>query len=226
MDKLPEDLLWDFAKTLMIEDNSTVVNPFEIEDPWAYEFPQHQDIFLFGNPQAEMSSQEFMKHRLNAKRLSIIKRFDSPQWFLIKTSYESQLETDAILLQVLQLKRSLNLSESTRAELEKDQKVSKRRILNFSEKTIIEQALEDEHNPRLQSLLVGVISRTLKVPILPIIKARLTSQFHPLSQYPSWLSHDDEDWELSFYSNRRFIFHSSNVFTYQWTWHSFESRCR
>ena len=120
MDKPPDDLMWDFAKTSMIEDNGTVINPFEIKDPWVHRFPQSGNIFLFVNPQAEMSTQEFNKHRLNAKCLSGIKRFDNPQCFVLKTSYERQLETDAILLQVLQLKRSFNRSEETRAALEKD----------------------------------------------------------------------------------------------------------
>ena len=81
----------------MIEDNETVVNPFEIGDPWAYKLPLQQEIFLFGNPQEEMSIQEFTKHSFYATRLSI-KSFDSPQCFVLKTSYDRQVEADAILL--------------------------------------------------------------------------------------------------------------------------------
>ena len=86
-----------------------------------------------------MSTQEFNKYRLNAKRLSDIKRFDSPQCFVLKTSNQRQLDSDAILLQVLQLNLGLNRSEETRAALDKDQQTSKAEILSP----------EDENNPLL-----------------------------------------------------------------------------
>ena len=127
------------CKTSMIEDNGTMATPFEIEDPWVYRFPQPEEIFLFVNPQADMTTQEFNKYRLNAKRLSDIKRFDSPQCFVLKTSNQRQLDSDAILLQVLQLNLGLNRSEETRAALDKDQQTSKAEILSP----------EDENNPLL-----------------------------------------------------------------------------
>ena len=81
MKKLSEDLMLDFARTSMIKDNGAVVDPFGIEDPWAFKLPESEDIYLFGNPQADMPVQEFSKHRLNAKKLAGIKRFDSHQNF-------------------------------------------------------------------------------------------------------------------------------------------------
>ena len=33
MNHFPESLMWDFAKTSKIEDNTTAVNPWDIEDP-------------------------------------------------------------------------------------------------------------------------------------------------------------------------------------------------
>ena len=50
----------------MIEDNETVVDPFGIEDPWAFKFSESEDIYLFGSPQQDMSAQEFSRHRLNS----------------------------------------------------------------------------------------------------------------------------------------------------------------
>ena len=126
--KVPLQILRKFV--YVDEKWKTAVNPFEIKDPWAYKFLQSREIFL---SQAEMSIHEFNKHRLNAKRLSGIKSFDSPQFYVLKTSYERQVETDAILLQALHLKRNLNLSEETCAELEKDQKMFRARILSLEE---------------------------------------------------------------------------------------------
>ena len=62
-----------------------------------------------------------------------MKHFDSPQNFVHRTSYERQIETDAILLQVLRLKRSLNTSEQNIVELEKVRESSKARILSLED---------------------------------------------------------------------------------------------
>ena len=62
-----------------------------------------------------------------------MKHFDSPQNFVHRTSYERQRKTDAIILQVLQLKSSLNQSEENIAELEKVQESSKARILSLED---------------------------------------------------------------------------------------------
>ena len=40
MKHLPEDLMWDFARTSIIEDNRTVVDPFGIEDPMGLQNPR------------------------------------------------------------------------------------------------------------------------------------------------------------------------------------------
>ena len=128
MNHLPESLLRDFAKTSMIEDNTTVVKPWDIEDPWISKLPRYEEVYLLSNSEADMPIQEFNNHRLNSKRLGGIKRFDIPQDFVLKTSYERQLKTDRILLNILHLKRNLNLSEETCAELQKEKKVAANKI--------------------------------------------------------------------------------------------------
>ena len=90
MDHLPESLVWDFAKTSMIEDNDTVVNPKNIQDTWNFEFLKYHERYLFYNLETSMLVQEFNKHKLNAKRLGGTIRFDGPQCFVLKTSYERQ----------------------------------------------------------------------------------------------------------------------------------------
>ena len=80
-----------------------------------------------------MSAQEFSRHRLNAKRLAGIRRFESHSSFVLRTSYERQRETDAILLQVLRLKNSLTQSDENVAELERVKESSKTRILSLED---------------------------------------------------------------------------------------------
>ena len=76
------------AKTSSIEDDTTVVYPGSIEDPWNFVFPKSEEIDIFGNPEAEMSIHEFYKHKLNAKRLGSTKRFDGSKCFTPKTLFK------------------------------------------------------------------------------------------------------------------------------------------
>ena len=136
-----------------------------------------------------------------------------------KTSYERQLETDAILLQVIHLQRSLNLSEVTRADFEKDQKISKDKILSLEEENtqlLCENNERAEARRRAQSTSLatvgwGDIQNFEGSNSFNNQKARLTSQFHLLISIPRLTFHR----EFSFHSNRRFIFHFWNAPTYQ-----------
>ena len=38
MNHLPEALMWDFAKTSIIKDNTTVINPWSIDNSWSFVF--------------------------------------------------------------------------------------------------------------------------------------------------------------------------------------------
>ena len=76
MDHLPESLVWDFAKTSMIENNDNEIIPCNIEDPWNLKFPKHQERYFFSNHETSMLVQEFNKHKLNAKRLVGIVHFN------------------------------------------------------------------------------------------------------------------------------------------------------
>ena len=44
MNHLPESLMSDFAKTSMIEDKITVVNPWNLQNSWNLEFPPSEQI--------------------------------------------------------------------------------------------------------------------------------------------------------------------------------------
>ena len=78
-----------------------MANPWNIIDPQSYIIPQLEDIFLFGNPLADMSQEEFNKHKLNAKHLCSIKRFEKSQCFILNTQSERQLENYRVLMEVL-----------------------------------------------------------------------------------------------------------------------------
>ena len=88
----------------MIEDNDTFLNPWNIQDPWDFKLLNYHERYLFGNPETRMSVQECNKHKLSAKCAGGIIRFDNSQCFVLKTSYERQLETDRILLTIIYLK--------------------------------------------------------------------------------------------------------------------------
>ena len=69
MKKLPEDLMWDFVRTSMIENNETNVNPFGIVDPWSFIFPESVRK-LIGRYKNSISIDSMLRNSLAASNAS------------------------------------------------------------------------------------------------------------------------------------------------------------
>ena len=75
---LSESLLWDFAKTLLIEDRTPVINPWYIEDPWNFVFSQKNSTYS-AIPKRTYRYINIMDTN-SMPSIGNIKRFDSSQY--------------------------------------------------------------------------------------------------------------------------------------------------
>ena len=138
-----------------------------------------------------------------ASNASIASRAWSFKCFTLKILYERHLETDRILLQVLNLKRNLNKLEEICSELEREANVSAENIFSGKNKLGICHIKE---NSKIHFIDEKAF-KTSKVPTLLIITVMSISQCNLLLLL--WTPQST----VRFYSNRRAIFHSWNTFT-------------